>query len=148
MLLARNIWFIVVGSELRTCDTSKIVLFYLKSLQFKVVNNFGKKLHYKICYRVLNRLGYFFRFTFSIDLFSSPNISTLHTNVCLTTGILQQCLSCRLDVLVNFGQIFALFLGTFIVDFENYLFIVNVSLWHIFVENQKGVIFMGVAAKH
>ena len=72
----------------------------------------------------------------------------LHTNVSLTTGIPQQYLSCRLDVLVNFGQIFALFLGTFIVDFEYYLFIVSVTFWHIFAENQKGVILMGGAAKH
>ena len=57
--------------------------------------------------------------------------------------------------LVNFGQIFALFLGTFIVDFEYcfvdfeyYLFIVNATLRHNFVENRKGVIFMGVVAKH
>ena len=55
--------------------------------------------------------------------------STLHTNVCLTTGIPQQCLSCRLEVLINFLQIFALFLGTFIVDFEYYLFIVNATFW-------------------
>ena len=60
-------------------------------------------------------LGYFFRFTFIIYFFSAPNIlningtATLHTNVCLTTGIPQQCLSCRLDVLFNFGQIFAPF---------------------------------------
>ena len=40
------------------------------------------------------------------------------------------------------------FLGTFILDFEYYLFIVSATLWHIFVENQKGVIFMGVVAKH
>ena len=75
-------------------------------------------------------------------------MTTLHTNISLTTEIPQQCLSCRLDVLVNFGQIFALFLGTFIVDFEYYLFIVSATLWHIFVENQKGVIFMTVVAKH
>ena len=37
-------------------------------------------------------------------------------------------MSYRLDVLVNFGQIFALFLGTFTVDFEYYLFIVNATL--------------------
>ena len=53
-----------------------------------------------------------------------------------------------MDVWVNFGQIFALFLGTFIVDFQYYLFIVNATLWHNFVENQKGVIFMGAVAKH
>ena len=51
---------------------------------------------------------------------------TLYTNVFLTVGIPQQWLSCHLDVLVNFGQIFALFPGAFIVDFEYHLFIVNV----------------------
>ena len=70
------------------------------------------------------------------------------TTILYTTGIPQQCLSCRLDVLVNFVQIFARFVGTFTVDFEYYLFIVDALLWHIFVENQKGVIFMGVVAKH
>ena len=60
----------------------------------------------------------------------------LCTQISLTTGIPQQCLSCRLDVLVNFGQIFALFWYFF------------ASLRHIFAENQKGVIFMGVVAKH
>ena len=51
---------------------------------------------------------------------------TLHSNVSLTTAIQQQSLSCGLDVFVNFGQKFALFLGAFIVDLEYYLFIVNV----------------------
>ena len=72
-------------------------------------------------------------------------MSTLHTNVFLTTAIPQQCLSCGLDVLVNFGQKFALFLGTFIVDFEYYLFIVNVIKCYLmtyFAEHQKGVVFM------
>ena len=55
-------------------------------------------------------------------------MTALHTNVSLKTGIPKKCLSYRLDVLVNFGQIFALFLGTFIVDFEYYLFIVNATL--------------------
>ena len=40
------------------------------------------------------------------------------------------------------------FYATLIVDFEYYLFIVNATLGHIFTENQKGVIFMGVVAKH
>ena len=63
---------------------------------------------------------------------------------------MQQCLSCNLDILVNFEQILALFLGTFIIDFEYYFFIVNANatLKHVFVENQKGIIFMGVVAKH
>ena len=55
-------------------------------------------------------------------------MSTLHTNVSLTAGIPQQCLPCCLDVLLNFGQIFAPFFGTFIVDFEYYLFIGNATL--------------------
>ena len=75
-------------------------------------------------------------------------MSTLHTNVSLSTGIPQQCLSSRLDVSVNFKQIFALFLGTFIVDFEYYLFIVNATLRQIFTENQKGIMFTGAVAKH
>ena len=75
-------------------------------------------------------------------------MTTLHTKVSLTTWIPQECLSRRLDVLVNFGQIFALCLGSFIVDFEYYLFVVSATLWHSFVENQKGVIFMGAVPKH
>ena len=69
----------------------------------------------------------------------------------MTTGIPQQCLSCRLEVLVKFGEVFALFLGAFIVDFEYSLFIgmpLNAILWHIFVEHQIGVIFMEIIAKH
>ena len=66
-------------------------------------------------------------------------MSTLHRNVCsqkhcngcgtclnLTKMIPQQCLSCHFEVLVNFGQVFVLFLGAFIFDFEYSLFIVNV----------------------
>ena len=58
------------------------------------------------------------------------------------------CLSCYLDVLVDFGQIFVLFVGNFIVYSEYYLFIVNATSWHVFVEDQKEVIFIGVVAKH
>ena len=49
---------------------------------------------------------------------------------------------------LRFGQTFVLFLGTFMADFEYYLFIVNATLLHIFVKNLKGIIFMGVFAKH
>ena len=105
-------------------------LFCENSLQFKIVNNFNKKLYFKMWYGHFNET------------------SILRTNVYLTTGIPQQCLSCHLDVLVNFGQIFALFLGTFIFDFEYYLFIVNATLLNIFVEDQKGVIFMRVVANY
>ena len=51
-----------------------MVFFCENSLQIKVVNNFGKKLHFKICYGVLNMPWVFVRFTSIIDLFSSPNI--------------------------------------------------------------------------
>ena len=57
------------------------------------------------------------------------------------------CLSCCLDVLVDFGQIFlVLFVGNF--NSEYYLFIMNATSWHVFVEDQKGVMFIGVVAKH
>ena len=132
-----------------------MALFCENSLQFTVVNNFDTKVHFQICYVVLNLSCLFFQiyiycspFFFLLTFLNINGMSALHTNVCLSTGIPQQCLSSRLDVSVNFKQIFALFLGTFIVDFEYYLFIVNATLWHIFVENQKGVIFMGVFAKH
>ena len=42
----------VVRGELRTCDTFKMVFFCENSLPFKVVNNFEKKLHFKIYYGV------------------------------------------------------------------------------------------------
>ena len=44
----------------------------------------------------------------------------------MAVGIPKQCLSCRFEVSVNFREVFALFLGAFIVDFEYSLFIVNV----------------------
>ena len=66
--------FMVVRGKLRNCVTSKMVLFCENSLQFEAVNNFGKRLHFKICYGVLNLAWVFFRFTFIMDLFSSPNI--------------------------------------------------------------------------
>ena len=63
----------------------------------------------------------------------------------------QQCLSYCFVVMVNFGQVFALFLVVFLVDLEYSLFIVNVIKCYymaIFVEHQIGVIFMGVSEKH
>ena len=147
--------FSVVRGKLRTCCTSKMVIFCKNSLQFTVVNNFYRKLHFQISYVVLSLCWIFFSYLhllyifFLLLIFLNINgTSTLHTNVCLTTGIPQQCLSCCLGVLVNFEQIFPLFLGTFIVDFEFHLFIVNATLWHICEENQKEVIFMTVVAKH
>ena len=52
-------------------------------------------------------------------------------------------MSCRLEILVNFGQVFALFFGAFIVDFE-YSMSLNATLWHIFGEHQVDVMFVGV----
>ena len=51
------------------------------------------------------------------------------------------------------GQVSALLLGAFIVHFKWIFFVycechLNASLWHIFVEHQTGVIFMGAVAKH
>ena len=121
-----------------------MLLFCDNSLQFTVVNNFDKKLHFQICYVVLNLSWVFFQIYIYYKSFFSPssfkyswNVNSAHTNDCLA-GIPQQCLPCRLDVLVNFGHIFAFFLGTFI-DFEYYLFITNATLWYIFVENKKGL---------
>ena len=61
MLFVRNIWFIAVRGELRTCHKN--------SLQFKFVNNFNKKLHFKICYGVLYLSRVYFRFAFLVDHF-------------------------------------------------------------------------------
>ena len=110
-----------------------MALFCENNLQFTVVNNFDKKLHFQICYVMLNlpcvffQIYIYYRPFFLLTFLNINGTSTLHTNVYLTTGILQQCLSYRLNVLVNFRQIFALFLGTFIVDFK-YFFIVNAIL--------------------
>ena len=48
----------IVG-ELRTCNTPKMVLFCKNSLQFKVVNNFDKKLHFKMLQGAESALGIF-----------------------------------------------------------------------------------------
>ena len=104
-------------SQLRTCDTSKTVIFCENSLQFfrETVTILTRSSIFrsftwcKIC------LGYFFRFTFIIDLIillltflNITGTSTLLTNVCLTRETPQLYLPRRLDVLVNFGQIFFL----------------------------------------
>ena len=69
----------------------------------------------------------------------------------MTTGIPQQCLSCRFELLVNFGQIFALFLGACVVDFEYSVFIVNVIKCYFTVYlcgPPSRSTFMGVFEKH
>ena len=45
----------------------------------------------------------------------------------LKTEMPQECLSCRFDILVNFGHVYTLFLSAFIVYFEYSLFIVNIT---------------------
>ena len=42
----------------------------------------------------------------------------------LKIGIPQQCLSHRFEVLINFGKVFALFLGAFIVEYSLFIVIV------------------------
>ena len=59
--------------------------------------------------------------------------------------------SCCFEVLVNFEEVFALFHGAFIVDFEYSLFMVNVIKCYLMAYlcgTPKGAIFMGVVAKH
>ena len=59
--------------------------------------------------------------------------------------------SCCFEVLVNFEEVFALFLGAFIVDFEYSFFMVNVIKCYLMAYlsgTPKGTIFMGVVAKH
>ena len=51
-----------------------MVVFYENSLQFRVANNFDKKLHFKIYYGVLDLPLVFFQIHIIIDIFSSPNI--------------------------------------------------------------------------
>ena len=75
------------------------------------------------------------------------------THLNLTTDIPQQCISCRFQVLVNFGQVFALFLGAFIVDLLLFIIcLLRMSLTatseYTFVQHEVGVIFMRVNAKH
>ena len=97
-------------------------------------------------------LGYFFWFTIIMDLFSSPNILKylMEWQLCTQTSVWQQGYHSNvchfiwmfwltLDRSLHFFLVLVLFTLT--------LFIVNVSLWHIFVENQKGIIFIGVVAK-
>ena len=64
----------VARGELRICDTSKIVLFCENNLPFKVANNFGKKLRFKIYYGVLNLPWVFFQIYICYRPFSAPNI--------------------------------------------------------------------------
>ena len=43
-----------------------------------------------------------------------------------TTGIPQKCVLFHFEVFINFGQVFALFLDVFIIDFKYSVFIANV----------------------
>ena len=52
---------------------------------------------------------------------------------------------------LTFGRSLHFFLVLLLLTFnlfDLYLFIVNATLWHIFVENQEGVIFMGVVENY
>ena len=74
LLFVKNVWFTVVRGELRTCDTRKMDLFAkivhsLKSLIILTRSSILGSIT-----RCWIYLGYFFRFTFSIDLLISPNI--------------------------------------------------------------------------
>ena len=64
--------FMAVSGELRTCDISKMVLFCQNSLKTLTITARSYILRSAMGRWIC--LGYFFRFTFTIDLFSSPNI--------------------------------------------------------------------------
>ena len=64
----------------------------------------------------------------------------------LTTGIPQKCLSCRFEVLANFVEVFALFLGAFIDDVEYFLCIMNIIKFSL-MEHQIGIIFTRAVTK-
>ena len=66
------------------------MLFRENDLQFKVVNNFHKKLHFKISYGMLNLPWVFFRFTI-IDLFLFLTFSKLmERQFCTQMSVWQQ----------------------------------------------------------
>ena len=74
-IIRKKYWFIAVRGELRTCDTSKTVLFCENSLKFTVFTNFDNKLHFQICYVVLNLPLVFFQIYICYKpFFSFPNI--------------------------------------------------------------------------
>ena len=79
-------------------------------------------------------LGYFFRFTFIINHFSSPNIFKLmERQLCTQMSVWQQGYNNNVCHVVwmfwlTLGRSFVLFLCTFVVDFEYYLFIVGATL--------------------
>ena len=86
---------------------------------------------------MLNLPWVFLFFTFIIDFFlllTFLNINgklTLQTSFCFVIEIPQQCLPSRLDVLVYFELIFALFLGAFFVEFEYYLLTYRNRIFYI-----------------
>ena len=82
-ILRKKHGFFAVRGELRTCDTSKTVIFCENSLKFfrEIATILTRSSIFrsftwcKIC------LGYFFRFTFIIDLYSSSNIFKYYWNI-------------------------------------------------------------------
>ena len=121
-----------------------------KKLHFKI---YQRVLRVFWVFRVIY-FGYFVRFTFSTDLFlfllsffklierqlcSQMFVQGRYYKHCigcetrpnLTAGTPEQFLSYCFEVLINFGQAFALFLGAFMVDFEYSCFIVNVIKFYL-----------------
>ena len=74
LLFVTNVWFIVVRGELRTCDTSKMDLFAKIVYSFKSLTILTRSSILRSIAGCWICLGYFFRFTFSIDFFISPSI--------------------------------------------------------------------------
>ena len=140
LLFVRSIWFIAARVVIRTCDTCEMELFpkivySLKSLIILTRSSILRSITGCWIY-----LEHFFRLTFSVCFFfllTFLNINwrrNVHTNVCSPyilealhwvwdlskfgnrdTIIISFHLSCHFDVLFNFDQVFALFLGTILL---------------------------------
>ena len=94
-----------------------------------------------ICLGVFSALHSVQTFLFLLTFLKTNSMSTWHTNILYKVYTRRYCIGCGpvqiwqqeyhnnfrcFEVLVNFGQVFALFFGAFIVDFDYSLFIVNV----------------------
>ena len=112
--------------------------------------NWTSTLHVNVCPRLLETIIQLYYNSY--NSYTRNNCIASGTCQNLTTKIPQQCLSYLLKILANFGEVFELFLGAFVVDFEYSFFLVNIikgfTLWHILVEHQIGAIFMEVVVKY
>ena len=84
-VVCENVWFVVVKDEFRTCDKSKMDLFVKIVCSLNLVTILTKSSILRSMTACLVCFGYFFKFTFSIDLLFLLKInwtSTLHINVC------------------------------------------------------------------